>query len=65
MSEIYRKFGRAIRRENAFLVRSEEHGEAREQGRTFTSTPIEADVDLPPIDERPLTEAVAAIERMI
>ena len=65
MSEIYRKFGRAIRRENGFLVRSEEHGQAIEDGRSFASTPIEANVDLPAINESDVPRAVGAIEAMI
>jgi hypothetical protein len=62
---MYRKFGRTIRYENGFVVRSEEAGEATGDGETFACRPIAHSVDLAQINSAPLEHAVREIESMI
>jgi hypothetical protein len=62
---MYRKFGRAIRYENGLIVRSEEAGEATDEGETFACRPIAHSINLPQIDTAPVEHVVREIESMI
>ena len=61
MSELYRKWGRSVRREGSRLVRVDEAGEAMENRTTFRTQPIEDMLEL----EAPDAEAVQAAAREI
>ena len=71
MKEVYRKFGRALRYENAYLVRVEEAGEAVEVNGAFAAAPIElgarrpATGDLPEIDPSGVISTAKAIDRLV
>jgi len=65
MREIYRKFGRVIRRENAVLVRADESGEAIEEGGTFSSAPIDDQCPLPEVSADAVNAAAGAIRDVV
>lgn len=65
MREVYRKFGRAVRRENAFLIRVDEAGEAVEDGGMFRCSPIDEARDVPAIDTDFVHSAAASILGMV
>ena len=66
MREVYRKFGRVVRRENEFLIRVDEAGEAVEDGGTFACAPLEQQPDaltIAPDDVNAAADAIAALVR--
>lgn len=65
MKEIYRKFGRVVRRENKFLVRVDEHGEAVEESGGFACHPIATWRDLPDVDAEAVKQMAIAIETLV
>jgi hypothetical protein len=64
LKEVYRKFGRVIRRENAYLLRVDEGGKATEEDGRFTATPI-AGRDIRNDGESSVVAAAAAIEKIV
>ncbi len=65
MKEVYRKFGRVVRRENATLVRVDEAGEAIEDGGLFSAAPIDSIGELPVVDAADVMAAADGITRII
>lgn len=65
MREVYRKFGRVVRRENEFLVRVDEAGEAVEDGGTFACAPLEQQPDAPAIAADDVNAAADAIASLV
>jgi hypothetical protein len=61
---MYRKFGRAVRYESGLIVRSDEAGEATDDGESFACYPIAHSVDLPQIDAAPLEHTVREIDSL-
>lgn len=59
---IYRKHGRVVRRENDVLIRIDEAGEAYERDGCFHAAPIDATVDLPPLDAAEVERVAGAID---
>jgi hypothetical protein len=65
VSEVYRKWGRSVRREGDRLVKVDEAGEAIDDGGLFRTRAIEETVDLPPPDAKSVDAAVREIESII
>jgi len=69
LREVYRKRGRTLRYERGLfgeaLIRVAEAGEAWEEGPRFGASPLgDDDEPLPEVDDKDLSDAVAAIERL-
>jgi hypothetical protein len=65
MSEVYRKFGRAVRYENGTTIRVDEAGEAIEDAQTFACRPIARSVQLPEIDGTAIEKTVSQIQSIV
>jgi hypothetical protein len=70
MKEVYRKFGRVVRRENALLVRVDEAGEAIERSDSFECAPLAESRAMPDVDVDAVNATAGALakfdpERMI
>ena len=65
MSEVYRKFGRAVRYENGTTIRVEEAGEAIEDAQTFACRPIARSMQLPEIDGSAIEKTVSEIQSIV
>jgi len=64
MKEVYRKFGRVVRREDAVLIRAEEAGEAWEDGDAFGCYPVDSVRELPDLDVDAVNATADAIRRL-
>jgi hypothetical protein len=62
MSEVYRKWGCAVRYENGRTVRVEESGEAIEAGAVFRSAPLGSGVALPEPDAREVGRTAGRVQ---
>jgi hypothetical protein len=65
MTELYRKWGRSVRREGNRLIRVDEAGEAIDDRRVFRTRPIEEDVDLDAPDADAVEAAARGIEAIV
>jgi hypothetical protein len=65
MSEVYRKWGRSVRREDAHLVMVDEAGEAIEAGGVFRTRALGEAVDLPAPDAEAVEAAAREIESIV
>jgi hypothetical protein len=65
VSELYRKWGRSVRREGQHLVMVDEAGEAIEDGGVFRTRALGEDVDLHAPDTAAVEEAAREIESMV
>ncbi len=65
MTELYRKWGRSVRREGERLIRVDEAGEAIDGGGMFRSRAIEQTVDLPAPDAESVDAAAREIESIV
>ena len=61
MTELYRKWGRSVRREGDRIIRADEAGEAKDDGGVFRTRPIEETISI----EQPDADAVHSAAREI
>jgi hypothetical protein len=65
VSELYRKWGRSVRREGARIVRVDEAGEADENAVVFRARPIAEPIDLAAPDVESVDSAAREIESLV
>jgi hypothetical protein len=65
VTEVYRKFGRVVRRENALIVRVDEAGEAIEDGGMFQCSPLDEQRTVPDVDADAVNETADAIAALV